>query len=145
MTASTAPQAGGYAHAIRGRIPGCQRFRHQQFDHIAVFGVQHGQQAVFAAPARITRKDIAVLQAQAVVIGRKYLQRGDAFSHQCGNLSQHLFIQMGDVHVKTEIDGGFGVCFCMPGVDIGFEPGRSCGTKSITVVVPPKAAALCPV
>ena len=52
-------------------------------------------------------------------------------------------IQPGDVHVEGIIDGGLlGLLACQASTDCASAGEILNGTKSITVVVPPKAAAL---
>ncbi len=75
----------------------------------------------FSAAIRITRKISPSGKAQAVVVRAEYLERGNTFRDQARDLGHDLFVQVGDIHVKAEIDGRACIRLGMPGVHIGDE------------------------
>ena len=85
-------------------------------------------------------EDTAILQAQAPVVSREHLHAGDTHVHQGRDIFTYLFIKMGQVHVKGVVNRGF-PGFFQPKVHRIF---KALGLlhNEITVVVPPKAAAL---
>jgi hypothetical protein len=101
-------------------------------------------------------EDTAVVDAQASVVGSEDFDGGDPHLHQDGMSFANLLIELSQVHVEGVVDRGF-LSFLHPDVYRIFEialtrrfdylplrsaRGESRTTKSMTVVVPPNAAAL---
>ena len=122
-----APGRTGAGMPLGGGMTRRQGFGNQGFDHIAVLGVQHDQHAVVAGDPHGS-EDVAIREAQAVVVGGEHLQRGDAHPGQGRDLRRDGVIQPGQVHVEGVVDGGF-FGFFVPGLHRFTQRGEIQGDK----------------
>ena len=92
----------------------------------------------------------AVVDHQHVGVGHEELEGRDACCTIVFHLAQALRAvaraKVGDGHVQGEVDAGLAVALGEPGLErFGMVWPRDCSAKSMTVVVPPTAAAMVPV
>jgi hypothetical protein len=111
-------------------VPGLKGLGDEDVDHIAVFAVNHRQQAMLPA-ATHDLEDLTVLEAEPAVVGGEDLERRDPFVGQAADLVEHGGVHAGDVHMKGEIDGGLGVGLGVPLVDPSAQRARGGGGHEV--------------
>ena len=79
-----------------------KHFLLQKVNHIAVFGVHHGQGAQFLA-ARERGEHLVVFDHQRALIGHEVLEAVDAHLHRVFHLGKNVFVPAGDRHVIADV------------------------------------------
>ena len=96
-------------------VSSSKSFCHQDVDHIPIFSMHHREEVIFSADAHYF-ENAAIIQSEPTVVGGEDLHTSDTHLGEVQQLFRNLVVEMSDIHMKTVINAGFGVCHgTMPG------------------------------